>query len=145
MPTFWNAGARRDLVTRLDRLNPAATAAWGKFTAPGMVAHLNDSARMAMGELAVQPRWYPIRYTPLRQLLIFVLPMPRSAPTAPEIIARCGGADLACERDALKANMDKIAAGAALVPHPAFGPLSHAEWGALIWKHTDHHLRQFGV
>lgn len=29
--------------------------------------------------------------------------------------------------------------------HSFFGPLNHREWGILVWKHTDHHLRQFGV
>jgi hypothetical protein len=40
------------------------------------------------------------------------------------------------------------AAGAAgrLVPqHPFFGPLTSAEWDVLMWKHLDHHLRQFGA
>jgi hypothetical protein len=145
MPTFWDPVARRALVDRLDRLTTDAPRAWGTFDAAGMVAHLNDAARMATGDLPVRERWMPIRYTPLRQLLIFVLPMPKSAPTAPELLARCRGADLAREREALKAHLEKIANGAALVPHPAFGRLSHAEWGALIWKHSDHHLRQFGA
>jgi hypothetical protein len=29
--------------------------------------------------------------------------------------------------------------------HPFFGRLSGDEWGRLIYKHLDHHLRQFGV
>lgn len=29
--------------------------------------------------------------------------------------------------------------------HPAFGDLSYDAYGCLIAKHTDHHLRQFGV
>jgi len=28
--------------------------------------------------------------------------------------------------------------------HVAFGPLTGEEWGVLLWKHADHHLRQFG-
>ncbi|MGH9801334.1 MAG: DUF1569 domain-containing protein, partial [Blastocatellia bacterium] len=29
--------------------------------------------------------------------------------------------------------------------HPAFGKLSTKDWGALTYKHMDHHFRQFGV
>jgi hypothetical protein len=29
--------------------------------------------------------------------------------------------------------------------HPSFGRLSGREWGILVYKHTDHRLRQFGV
>jgi len=27
--------------------------------------------------------------------------------------------------------------------HPAFGALSRRAWGVLIYRHMDHHLRQF--
>jgi hypothetical protein len=29
--------------------------------------------------------------------------------------------------------------------HPVFGPLTHEQWGIFVWRHVDHHLRQFGV
>lgn len=29
--------------------------------------------------------------------------------------------------------------------HPAFGPLRNQDWGIFVWRHLDHHLRQFGV
>jgi hypothetical protein len=30
-------------------------------------------------------------------------------------------------------------------PHPLFGIMSRTEWGKLIYRHFDHHLRQFGA
>jgi transposase InsO family protein len=30
-------------------------------------------------------------------------------------------------------------------PHSFFGPLTPEEWAILMYKHLDHHLRQFGV
>jgi hypothetical protein len=43
--------------------------------------------------------------------------------------------------------LDRFAAAdpAALHPHPVFGRLSRGEWGRWAWRHTDHHLRQFGA
>ena len=29
--------------------------------------------------------------------------------------------------------------------HPFFGPMNKQELGVAVYKHTDHHLRQFGV
>ncbi len=29
--------------------------------------------------------------------------------------------------------------------HPFFGKLTYEEWGVLIYKHFNHHLKQFGV
>ena len=44
---------------------------WGKFTAPKMVCHLAESLKMAMGDLTVAPKDLPIRYPPLKQLIIY--------------------------------------------------------------------------
>ena len=44
--------------------------------------------------------------------------------------------------------MDSLAAvptDAKMGEHPAFGDISYDDYGVLIAKHTDHHLRQFGV
>jgi hypothetical protein len=30
-------------------------------------------------------------------------------------------------------------------PHPFLGKMNREEWGILVHKHIDHHLRQFGV
>jgi len=29
--------------------------------------------------------------------------------------------------------------------HPFFGKLNHKEWGIMLYKHTHHHLKQFGL
>ncbi|MFI5451141.1 DUF1569 domain-containing protein [Pedobacter sp. UC225_61] len=31
------------------------------------------------------------------------------------------------------------------IKHPIFGKMSTEQWDVLLWKHTDHHLRQFGA
>lgn len=133
---------------RADRLTVDSRARWGKLTAAGMLAHLNDSLRMVTGELAVKPKHLPIRYPPLRQLVVYVLPFPKSAPTAPELLARVSTAELVPEQRDFHAWMERmghITSGSQLVPHPAFGNLSHKAYGVLIARHADHHLKQFGV
>jgi hypothetical protein len=148
MATFWDRATREDLCRRITALTADTTPKWGKFTAAQMVAHLNDAMRMATGELHVQPKMLPIRYFPLKQLLLYVVPFPKNAPTGPELLARCDTADLTTEQAEFVILADRAAAksGADRWPdHPAFGPLSHAAWGRLIRKHTEHHLKQFGV
>ena len=41
-----------------------------------MLAHLNDSYRMALGDLKVKSKNLPLRYTPIKQLVIYVAPFP---------------------------------------------------------------------
>lgn len=147
MPTAWDPAVRAELLGRARTLTPAHAPRWGRFSAASMLAHLNDATRMALGELHVEPKAPPfLRLAPVRYLFIHVLPMPRGAPTAPELIARSASAELTEEQDRFAELLDRLGQAATLAPvHPAFGPLTRADWGALIHKHTDHHLRQFGV
>lgn len=139
--------ARAVLLARLDRLDPAAPARFGSMSAPQMVTHLIESARMAVGDLPVRARPSFLRNRLVRHLILYVLPFPKGAPTAKELLARAPdswAADIAT----LKAAIERAAAvgpEGAWAHHPAFGDLSGADWGVLMHKHTDHHLSQFGV
>ena len=147
MPSIWDPAVRNALVMRVAALTPTHTAKWGTFDVAGMLAHVNDAARMATGALAVAPKAPPfLRWPPVRYLFIHVLPMPKGAPTAPELLARTSGAELSREQASFAHLFGALDASASLAStHPAFGPLSRHDWGVLLHKHTDHHLRQFGA
>lgn len=147
MASMWNERDRAALTERLRHLDPRHPAAWGKMTCPQMVSHLIEALRMAFGELAPTPRHLPLRYPPLKQLVVYVLPIPRGVPTASELLSRVP-ADFPRDVAQLTALIGRFAA----IPpdfrwpeHPAFGKLTRRAWGVLAWRHADHHLRQFGV
>ena len=145
---MWDSAVRADFIERSRRLTQGTRAQWGKFNAAAMMAHLNDSYRMCLGELTVPAKNLPLRYTPIKQLVIYWLPFPKGAPTAPQLLARCDSASLADEQRALLQMFDKLSAvkpGHRLQEHPAFGPLSYSAYGVLMARHTDHHFRQFGI
>jgi hypothetical protein len=148
MVIIWDPALRRSFVARLDTLPAERKPRWGKLDAAGVVAHLNDSYRLALGDLRAKPRGGPLRFTPLRQLIIFVLPFPKSVPTAPELLVRCDTASLDEERRQFSLLMDRlgrVTKDTALAEHPAFGRLSYTAYGTLIARHTEHHFRQFGL
>ncbi len=146
--TLWNAGSRQELLDRLGRLKPDARPLWGRMNAPQMVAHLVGWMRMATGELLTAPLNRPIRYPPLKQMIIYWLPWPKGVPTAPELISR-EQYDFASEHASFcryLESFDERPDPKKIWPeHPAFGSLTTREWGVLGYRHTDHHLRQFGV
>jgi hypothetical protein len=145
---IWDTPVRSSFAARAKQLTQDSKARWGKFHVSGMLAHLNDSYRMALGELIIPSKHLPLRYTPIKQLVIYVLPFPKSAPTAPQLLLRCDHASLADEQQAMTKMFEKLAAvkpGDALQEHPAFGVLTHDAYGVLMARHTDHHLKQFGV
>jgi DinB superfamily len=147
MKSVLNAADRRELTNRIMKLTPDQTPSWGKMTAPQMVVHLSDCLQMAFGRLEVASKNLPLRYTPLKQLMLYWVPFPKGVPTAPELIARAPGEWQAAVGE-LRALMDQCGTcdpGAPWPEHPAFGHLTGKQWGVLIYRHTDHHLRQFGV
>jgi len=147
MKTALNAADRASLQARLGHLRPDAPRRWGQMSAPQMVVHLADSLHMTLGDLPIAFRKTPLRFTLVKLLVIYVLPFPRGAPTAPELRARAPQAWDA-EMTTLCALLDRFAARDPLAPwplHPVFGRLSRATWGRLVYRHMDHHLTQFGV
>src|SRR5215211_1767634 len=87
MPTLFDPSARGQIVSRLSKLTPARRPLWGRMDAARVQIHLIDSLRMAVGDLVCKPKNTPVRYPVLRQLIIYVLPWPKGAPTAPELLA----------------------------------------------------------
>jgi hypothetical protein len=73
-------------------------------------------------------------------------PMRRNSPT---MIAVEDDRNLDVEREQLRSLVDRfVAAGpeeCTTHPHSFFGRLTPMEWAILMYKHLDHHLRQFGV
>jgi hypothetical protein len=148
MPSLWDPNAANEMLARFDRLTPDTKARWGRFTCPDMVAHLNESMRMALGDITPASKKLPIRFFPLKQLIIYVVPFPKGAPTAPELIARNGRAVWAEEVKTFHELMARLAArsGETNWPaHPAFGSMNRRSWGVLGHKHFSHHFTQFGV
>lgn len=146
MADFYDPARRAELLARLALLSPDRAPAWGRFTAPRMVLHLLESIRMAKGEIRPAPRPLPLQFL-VRPLFVHHLPWPKGAPTAPELLSRTPSTwedDLAALRDAI-ATYPEPAADAALPDHPAFGPMDKRDWGVLLLRHVDHHLKQFGV
>ena len=112
-----------------------------------MLVHITDAMRMATGDLAVRGRRHPASLPVIKQLLLYVVPMAKNLPTAAELVARAPGA-FDEEMRAFVASVQQFAkrdAAAAWPDHPLFGAMSPHAWGALAYKHTDHHLTQFGL
>jgi len=148
MPSILNEVNRAEIANRLQSLSVSSTGRWGSMNVTEMLQHLNLSARMTLGELPVLSKnKRALQVFPLKHLLLYVLPFPKGAPTANEL-KPVVAASLEEERSALLELLERIANGppeSGTPTHPLFGPLTWNEWGVATYKHTDHHLRQFGA
>ncbi|HEX8695855.1 MAG TPA: DUF1569 domain-containing protein [Longimicrobium sp.] len=145
--TIFDPEARASLLARMERIPPDRAPAWGKMSAPQMLCHVSDALRSALGDLPVRSKGKKLFTHPvMRWLLIYVLPWPKGAPTAPELLTT-GPAEWRADLAAFRELAERMAArdpGGAWPAHPLFGALSGKAWGDLTYRHLDHHLRQFG-
>ncbi len=145
--TLWNEIAREELLARVKRLSPETKPLWGKMNATQMVAHMNQWFRLATGEIEAAPRKMITRFPVVKQFIIYVMPWPKGVPTAKELIIHETGnwVDEVSGFSLRLREFGKLESKRDWLPHPAFGQLSPRTWGALGYRHTHHHLRQFGV
>ncbi len=141
----------RTALARLGQLGPDTPARWGRMNAHQMVCHLSDSLRFALGERATTEELrFPVPAPVARFVALHTpLPWPRGAPTLPEMDQERQGTppdEFDTDRRELESLMTRFAATTSGWPrHPIFGFMSQAQWGRWAFRHTDHHLRQFGV
>jgi hypothetical protein len=138
---------------RILQLSPESEAQWGSMTVAPTLAHCTAGIEMATGVIETKRAPFPASVIgPLIKPLVFRddKPMRRNSPSArelfPEDSAKC---EFIGERSRLIAAIDGFAsqgaAGCTSYPHPFFGSLNPQQWAILMYKHVDHHLRQFGV
>src|SRR5262245_56734049 len=148
MGSILNQDDRAEITNRLRSLSASSTRRWGSMDVEGMLQHLSLSARMTLGELPVESKSKRMfQVFPLKHLILYVVPFPKGAPTAPEL-KPADAASFEEERGAVLELLERIGTGpqeGAGPAHPLFGPLTWREWGVATYKHTDHHLKQFGA
>jgi len=150
MKTLFDQDAADEMKARLARLGPDSERQWGTMTAAQAVAHMNGGFALAFGELRPSRKFVGRILGPIIKPLAFKddAPMRKNSPTVDEMVVR-SEPNLEAERVRLRGMIDRFVAGGPAActshPHSFFGPLTPTEWAILMYKHVDHHLRQFGV
>ena len=150
MKSLFDPPTAQEVKKRVGSLTPESRREWGKMSAAQAAAHCSLSIEMALGEKN-PPRVFIGRILgPMVKKLALGNdePMRKNSPTAPTLIVS-DGRNLESEKVRLIGLIDRFSRGGAAVctnhPHAFFGNLTPGEWAELMYKHLDHHLRQFGV
>jgi hypothetical protein len=148
MGSLFDAQDRARIQARIAALTPERRPLWGRFTVPAMVCHVSAGLRQGLGEYDAGPPDGPLRHAPLNWLVIHVLPWPPGKGQSPPEFLSVRPTTWEADTSALRSLVDRFGARGADAPWPpskVFGRISGRSWGALQYKHLDHHLRQFGV
>lgn len=148
-PSLFRAESRQVLLDRIAALRDDSPRAWGKMNPAQALAHLSIALEAALGDTRLKRTFIGrlIGKSVLKKALSDK-PWGRGAPTHKTYIV-ADQRKLETERTKLLALVKRVGAagpaGMAKDPHPFFGPMTPEQWDLLMWRHIDHHLRQFNV
>lgn len=149
MQSLFEPAARKEILDRLSALPPGATRQWGKMEAAQMMAHCSVAMEAATGD---KPRSHSLIGRILgpfvKKGLLGDKPFGKDSPTDPTFIV-ADKRDFAKEKAFLTALIGRFCQSgpdaAGKYTHSFFGKISGHDWGVVMYKHLDHHLRQFGA
>jgi hypothetical protein len=149
MQSLFNQQESNALIARVNQLSATAAPQWGKMNAGQMLAHCKVGFKVAVGETKLKRALLGYIFGKMgKKQLLQDKPFGKNLPTAKEFKV-AGTADFSEEKITLVNYITRVQQTGPSVftsgPHPFFGKMTTAEWDALMYKHLDHHLRQFGL
>lgn len=149
MKNLLNDSDRSEILIRLEKINQTLKNRWGKMNVHQVIPHLTDPLKVAIGKRTAPIMNTAFKIWPFNLFVVWFMPWPKGAPTAPEFIQGVKGTppqDFEKDFIQLKETIDSFTAyRSKFAPSPVFGNISNNSWGRLMWRHLDHHLRQFGL
>lgn len=150
MKTIFDKTAREELIKRISQVSENNQAEWGKMNIFQMLQHNTYWNGWILG---TEPHTYRQEWLgklfgkiALKSMIKNDKPFDKNVPTSDQFKVKARTCDLESEKakwitlvNAYENfdNPDFI--------HDFFGKLSREQIGILAYKHTDHHLRQFGL
>lgn len=149
MPMLFDASNVQAILSRIEQLNPSTQRQWGKMDVAQMLAHCCLPLEMALGH-ATPPRSLVGRILGgfFKHVITDPKPYKENQPTDKSFIIT-DSQDFEKQKKRIMQLVEQFVLvgenGMTTHPHPFFGKLTALEWGSAMYKHLDHHLKQFGV
>ena len=135
MSSLFNKQDNERIVARVAAVQSEKKAIWGTMSAEQMLLHCQQPFKVVFEELKLKRSLVAILFGGL---------IKKSA-----LDDKAFKANLPTEKKNLIACIQKFHSagpeGVTQQPHPFFGKMTDKEWDKLMYKHLDHHLRQFGA
>ncbi len=150
LPSIYLKETTTEFIGRINSLTGNEIPLWGKMNVGQMLSHCCLPYQQILSENTDRPpfimrflmQWF------FRKSMVNDQPYKQNLPTGPTFI-RTGEFDVSKERQRLISYVEAIERlgpeGLASIPSLSLGKLSSVEWSNMLYKHLDHHLRQFGV
>ncbi len=135
------------IISRINSLTPESNAQWGKMTVDQMFKHCTEAVNVAFGVNELKVNFLMKLLGKMLKNKVFNSEFGKNSPTAKEFIFT-DKYDFEASKNELIEAFGKFSEGhqsIKLTKHPFWGKMTYEDWDKLMWKHLDHHLKQFGV
>lgn len=147
MNSIYNKTDNAKMMERINALSPESRAIWGKMSVDQMLKHTNEAIKIAFGEGDLKISFLMRFLGKMLKNKVFNSEFKKDSPTAPEFIFT-DKYDFETAKKELITNFSRFSEGQNAIKvmlHPFWGKMTYEDWDTLMWKHLDHHLKQFGV
>jgi len=144
-PGIRDEGRHAEIVERIGKFSPACERKWGVMDHAQLLVHLADGMRMCLHGSTARARG-PMRFPPLKYVALHLMKWPEGKIEAPPGAFERSPEGLDEDRETLLRLLDTYlqTPGERLgAEHPAFGKMKPRDWDVLVYRHCEHHLRQF--
>lgn len=146
MKTVFDKATREELVNRINTLNENSKPEWGKMNVYQMLKHCVLCEEMYLGKREYKRAFMGRLFgrIALKNLLKDETPMGRNAPTSPHFVIKESNGDVDSEKKKWITLIEEYShfSNDNFV-HWFFGKMTKEQVGYFVYKHSDHHLRQF--
>ena len=139
-------------IPLLNTLDPRTPGKWGKMNVQQMIEHMSDYVRIANGKTPMSVVTEADKLPRMQGFLASEKPFPENTPNVlmpetPPPVKHLSVAEAIAElSDELETFFDVHNSDPAkTTANPFFGELAFEQQVQLLYKHSAHHLRQFGV
>ena len=138
-----------NIISRINSLDAHSRGLWGKMEVAQMLAHCAVAFGVPLSDKKLKGNFLMRLIGPLfKKQLYDDRPWKQNLPTSPNFKIT-SEKNFDAEKQKLIELVDRFYKagpdGISKFPHPIFGHFTSQQWGQSMFKHLDHHLRQFGV
>ena len=147
MKTIFDKSTRDELIKRINSLTNKSSAQWGKMNVYQMIKHCTSWEEMIQENKPFKQAFVGRIFgkIALKSVLKDEAPLRKNTPTIPELVMS-GDGDVEEEKQKWVSRINNYANySTPYFLHPFFGKMTKEQIGFMVYKHGDHHLRQFGA
>jgi hypothetical protein len=150
MKTVFDKNIREQLISRIGEINQNNKAEWGKMNVFQMLKHNTYWNEWMLGkDIHTYKQTFMGKIfgkIALKKMIKDEKPFDKNIPTSDQFKARELAGDLESEKSKWISLIHEYESyNNPNFVHDFFGKMTKEQVGILTYKHTDHHLRQFGV